>query len=702
MTKISKSEPDTLPEHDEAVSNFRAALFNVRVGLKPPPDTNLADWADQHRRLSSKSGAIGGPWRTSVVEVARGPMMAVTEPGVRTITAMTCTQLLKTSLLENTIGRFANLDPCPMLLTQPKEGSVKAFSKERLVPMIKATPTLRKVFGDVRSRNSNDTMQYKDFPGGFLALESAGSPTNLAMRAIRITLLDEIDKYETTKEGDPVLLAEERTSTFVTNSLHIRTCSPTWEETSRIYRSYLESDQRRPFVKCPGCQYEQTLEFFAHVHWSRNEDGEHYPMTAAIFCEKCGCQWTEAQRLSIMQTVGAVRWRQTREFKCCDVVQKPIETRKWKWDAKNQVGLACCEHCEKPAVPNTHAGFTVSKLYSPFITIPELAQKWIDSKDDPESKQTFYNTQLGRPFKLSSAKKVETNALALRAEAYAAEVPMGACVLTAGIDIQSGSEVRTGRAEIEIVGWGIGEESWSIEHKIIEGDPSTAMFWRDVDAYLLKTWKHESGNLMVVRGACIDSGGHNTEDVYKFARARMSRRVWAIKGASDRSGQWSPTWAVPKLESGKTRVTGYKPQMIGVNSAKEVIANRLQLEDLGSGYCHFPVGRPNAYFDQLTSEDLITEKVKGTITKRWVLKRGRANEALDCRVYAYAALQGLYATAKINLSKIAAIIATPRTAAPVDDGLQVEGEVLEKAHQPTPRPPAPVVPARVRRSAFVG
>src|SRR5690606_6624883 len=136
-----------------------------------------------------------------------------------------------------------HLDPSPMLLLEPKDEMASAFSKERLTPMINSSPVLKKIMGDRKSRTSDDTIQYKTFPGGFLAISSAGSPSNLAMRAIRVVFEDEIDKYETTKEGDPILLAEERMATFSTSSLAIRACSPTWVETSRIYASYLSSDQ---------------------------------------------------------------------------------------------------------------------------------------------------------------------------------------------------------------------------------------------------------------------------------------------------------------------------------------------------------------------------------------------------------------------------------------------------------------------------
>ena len=103
----------------------------------------MAAWADRYRFLAPEAGSSGGPWETSRVEVARGPMLAVTEPGVHIVTLMCCTQLLKTAFIENTWGYFAHLDPCPTLLLQPKDEAAKQFSRERISPMIRVTPVLR-------------------------------------------------------------------------------------------------------------------------------------------------------------------------------------------------------------------------------------------------------------------------------------------------------------------------------------------------------------------------------------------------------------------------------------------------------------------------------------------------------------------------------------------------------------------------------
>lgn len=668
------------------------AQHSSLVGFQPPPRMTLPEWADEYRRLSASTNAVGGRWRTKRYEVARGPMMAASEKGVRSISIQSCTQLMKTSFIENLLGFHAHLKPCPMLFVLPKAEAVKAFSKERLAPMARVTPVLTPLLSNDRARGGGDTLSYREFPGGFLAMESAGSPTNLAMRAIQVCICDEIDKYEETREGDPVLLAEERTRTFKDRALKIRTSSPTWTESSRIHKSFLEGDQRLPFVACPHCEHEQIMSFFksadggAFVDWAKSEDGTHHPYTAALYCEACGCEWDESQRMKTVTTQGAIRWYQTKEFTCCDVKQRPLKTRAWEWCEKNHVGYAVCTECGKRAVSNEHASFTASQLYSPAATVVGLAREWVEWKSDPEQRQVFYNTRLGQPYEAQVLRKVEPHALATRRETYAAPVPSGVLCLTAGVDVQAGSEINLGRIEIEVVGWGLGEESWSIDHKVLHGDPARPDVWRELDDYLLNGFDHEGGLRMRPYGVCVDSGGHNTEEVYKFARARIGRNVWAIKGANDRSGQWSPTWPVPKQEPGKTRTTGYKPVILGVNSAKEAIRQRLLIEEKGPGYCHFPVERPESWFEQLTSENLMLEKKGGFTVRRWELPRGRTNEALDCRVYAYGALCGLYATRKLNLNKHAARIA----------------KVVETlASRPAPARVAPVAPLPAKPAAPV-
>jgi phage terminase large subunit GpA-like protein len=237
-------------------------------------------------------------------------MLAATESRVHVITVMCCTQLMKTALLENLFGYFAHLDPCPILLLQPKEEAAGQFSKERISPLVRVTQVLRRLIGDSRQKSLKETIFYNAFTGGFLALAGAGSPDNLVRRPIRVLLADEVPII---REGDPITLAEERTATFALTWLSVRACSPTVEDESRIADSYAESDQRRASVVCPHCEHRQFLDFFRHVQWTKEGD-RHLTKSAMIYCECSGAGWSEGERLRSLQTI---RWHQTKPFEYC-------------------------------------------------------------------------------------------------------------------------------------------------------------------------------------------------------------------------------------------------------------------------------------------------------------------------------------------------------------------------------------------------
>lgn len=575
-------------------------------------------------------------------------MLAVTEPGVHKLSVMVCTQLLKTALIENTLGYFAHLDPGPILIVQPKEDAAEQFSKERVTPLIRATPVLRALIGSGRTRNADETLLYKAFPGGFLALAGAGSPDNLARRPLRIAMCDEIDKYPITKEGNPLDLVDERMATFA-NWLSIRACSPTIADESLIEASYLEGDQRQASVECPHCKHRLFLDFFKHVHWEKDESsGEHRTKTAQIHCEACGTAWSEGERQLSLRTT---RHHQTRPFHCCGRRHDPMEAYAlawgervvdpvaivWDWWASDRwaVYRAKCPDCGAWGVDNEHASFTAGKLFSPWPkdSPAKIAAKWIAAKDDPDKRVTFDNTQLGRPHKRHSAKDIAAETLAARAERWDGDVPIGVGIITAGVDTQDD------RVELEFVGWGHGEESWSLDYVIVEGDPATAELWTRVDHELLRTFTRADGRRFSVQAACVDSGGHHTQSVYAFAKARLGRKIWAIKGQSARNGERSPVWPTAK-PSAKNR-SKFRPVIIGTNAAKDSIRNRLVIEEPGPGYMHFNAMRDIGWYSQLTAERLLTKIASGRRYTVWDLPKGRANEALDCRVYAFAALAGL-------------------------------------------------------------
>jgi phage terminase large subunit GpA-like protein len=601
--------------------------------------------------LAKEAGSTSGKYRTGRVEIARGPMLAVTEPGVRKISAMVATQLLKSTLIENIMGFHAHLDPCPMLIVQPKDTAALQFSKERVAPFIKATPVLKGLIGTSKTRDAGDTVDYKAFPGGFLGIVGAGSPDNLARRPIRIILFDEVDKYLPLKEGNPLDIGAERLATFESNSLDVAVCSPTITDESKIEVRFLQSDQRQASVACPECGHRQFLDFFKHVHWEKGSDGKtHRPETAQIYCEACGCGWTEGQRL---RSLGTIRWHQTRPFECCGVFQKPLDRYEaawkaeidpaavdvvWDWSASNRHAVyraKCCE-CGTLAVSNEHAGFQAGKLYSPWANDapPKIAAKWLAAVDE-DGKLTFYNTQLARTYRKFMGKGVTGDALLERRENWPTGfVPAGVALITYGIDTQDY------RVEVEAVGWGRDEESWSLEHHVVDGEMTDPGTRAALEEYLTRTWYREDGRPITGRAACIDSGGHHTDAVYDFSKANLGRKWWAIKGESAKTGFRNPVWPIKRPSSRSKK--SFRPVMLGVNSAKDtILLSYLPREQPGPGYMHFNCDWDLPAFEQLTAERIKIEGEGSQKTRKWEPIPGRANERLDCRVYALAALRGL-------------------------------------------------------------
>jgi phage terminase large subunit GpA-like protein len=74
---------------------------------------------------------------------------------------------------------------------------------------------------------------------------------------------------------------------------------------------------------------------------------------------------------------------------------------------------------------------------------------------------------------------------------------------------------------------------------------------------------------------------------------------------------------------------------IGTDTSKERLYKRLDMEEPGAGYQHFPRGLPDEYFEQLAAEKLVRRRVRGVDRNEWIKTRER-NEALDLKIGCYA------------------------------------------------------------------
>ena len=554
--------------------------------IKPPPHLKISQWADKFRILSSESSSEAGKFETSRALFQKEIMDSINDPAINEVVVMSCSQVGKTEILLNAIGYYIAYEPAPILVVQPTLEMARAWSQDRLAPMIRDCSILKYKVADVKSKDSANTVLHKVFNGGHITACGANSPASLASRPIKIVLCDEIDRYPPTagSEGDPVLLAKRRSATFWDSKL-VLTSTPTVKGNSQIENAYYESDQRKFYVPCKKCKKKQTLKW-SQVKWEKDK-----PETARYICEHCEKKWDNLDRVN---SISKGSWKATEKF-------------------------------------NGRAGFFLNGLYSPWVTLEEAVGEFLRAKKQPETLRVFVNTYLGETWE-DEGERIDDLGLYERREDYT--FPEEVILLTAGVDIQDD------RIEVEVVGWGLEEETWSVDYHIIYGDPSAPNIWQELELILTKTYEKPDKTKLKIVSTCIDSG-HHTNMVYQFCKPRYARRVFAVKGIG---GEGKPIVSRPNRNN-IAKVTLFP---LGVDTAKELIYSRLRIKEYGAGYCHFPKKYNEEYFRQLTAEKIVTKYRRGFKKREWVLMRPR-NEALDCRVYALSAFTLLNA----DLTRIA-------------------------------------------------
>ncbi len=541
-----------------------------------PPEMTISEWADTERQLSRESSSAFGQWETSINEPLRGIMDAISDPEVEEVVVMSASQVGKTEAILNAIGYHIQNDPCPILSVMPNEAMAMSMSRDRIAPMIRDTPALKGLVSDPKSRSTGNTILHKTFPGGHITLASAQSPANLAARSCRLVLLDEVDRFPASSgsEGDPVSLAKRRAVSFWNRKI-VLTSTPTIKGESRIEAAYETSDQRRYFVPCGECGEFQTLDW-RNVVWPNGETEN-----ARYQCGSCESKWTDIER------------------------RRAITKGEWR-ASQNCSGVA---------------GFHLSGLYSPFVSLGQAATEFVNAKKHPEILRTWVNTYLSESWEEDS-EQLDTNELIERREAYPDPIPDGVLVLTSGVDVQAD------RLECLVVGHSHGDELYFIDHKIFYGSPANDQVWEELADYLRAPWAHPSGKDMRIIQTLVDSG-YETQAVYRFCKRMVGSRVSASKGVG---GTGRPAVGRPsKANSANCNVFP-----VGTNTLKEVLFARLRVKEPGPAFWHIPEHFDEEFCYQLTAEKAVKRYSKGIPRIEYIKLRPR-NEALDLAVLNLAA-----------------------------------------------------------------
>ena len=637
----------------------------IARALAPRPALTVSEWADQERRLSSKGSAMAGQWVTAANPPLREPMDCMSvQSNVREVVMMFPVQFGKTEAAINTLGYVMAHDPGPVMVCLPGEVSMNKWVAQKLNPMVEESPAVKKALTSSASRDSANTRTFKDFAGGQLYLEHAGSPSRLKSTTVRTLLVDEVDEFANNLNGgdDPLEMLKARTSAFPATSKHLYISTPQIKGLSRIEQLWLKSDQRRYHVPCPHCGHMQHLQW-AGLHWTPDAKQCWY------VCQECGANIEEHHKTAMIQ---AGQW--------------------------------------VPGNPGAKSrGYHINCLYYQFGLGPrwlDLVETWRDVQHEPARLKTFLNDRLAEPWEDAAMRAVKHNAIADRAEPYPLRTaPHGVLVITAGVDTQDN------RLAVQIVGWGRGMAFWALDYVELPGDPANEEVWTALTELLNTPILHSSGATMRIEAMAVDAGGHRTEAVKAYVRDRRTRRPLAIFGAIPNN---APVLSKGKLHDvdwkGRSDKRGVMVHHVGTVGIKHWLYSRLSTDadkPADQRLTHFTDQLPAEYFPGLVSETYDPSK------NRFINRRGARNEPLDTWVYNYAAAHHpevrLHRLTKADWDRIEqtilaragknATLTLDKNAATIGPVAVDENPQHSQAVNEPPQSPADATPAPVRPQA---
>jgi phage terminase large subunit GpA-like protein len=522
------------------------------------------------------------------------------------------------------------------LFATSTKGIGKIRSSSAIDPLIDNSG-LAEFLNPISSRMTHktaDTTYYKEFDGGIKWLiTSYGSIGDMKSNTFQYIFCDEWDEagVELKDQGDIAGILEGRTmGVRFYKMIYIST--PSRMETSRIYRAFIEGDQRRFFVPCPHCGEPQILELKTRdknygLTFNRTKDDETGAKildtgSVRYICKSCGHEWYESQKHDMLvkaATTDGMGWRET-----------------WRGSGYS------------PKSP-LHKSYSAQGLISPFLSWTRIAQEFINTNfgEDIMSFKNFWINYLGLPWaRVESAKSWEE--LKARADSYTmGEVPAG------GLRIYGGVDVQGDRLEMMVVAVGRGMEKWVIDYQIFYGNPreENDKCWVALEEYAYKT-RYKIRDIPVeISLVAIDCGykpgeyrakdwDSKAHTVFSFVGLRQDKFI-AVRGAGEMNASFDIIKAA-SISGGNVGALLTKRYDINTHIIKEMIMRVIDLES-GPQAIHFPRYR----MDAGVQHDIGDEIFRGFLSERYQevspgkmgwKKFYRRNEPFDTFIYAVAAM----------------------------------------------------------------
>lgn len=520
--------------------------------------------------------AAPGPWKNERTPYLAGIMDAVTEEGVEQVIFLKAVQVGFSEAIRNVLGYWIDHDPGPALMVMPSQQAAEELVDERLRPLLQETPRLKDYVSADRTDNKVNHTRLSSMS---IFIGWAGSPQALASRPIRYVVFDEVDKYPpfAGKEADPVSLGLKRLTTYGSRAKAIIGSTPT-TRVGYVWQAWEKCTQRRHFhVPCPSCDHRQALRWSQVKFPERNpgesnrdraeriEQGE----LARYECEQCKAQWTDTQ--------------------------KNMAARAGQW--------------VDDGGPPRRVGFHLNSIYSPWVSLSQLAGEFLRAENDPGAVMDFANSRLAEPFE-EQASSTDPDMIAAKADASARPwvIPPWALGTFLTADVQKHVLYYTIRA------WGATGRS----QLIAAGQAAT---FEELDQIAFGgRLATSTGEARGVDCAAIDSR-YREDEVMAWAQ-RYHGKVVPLKGAANQK--------VPLTERQVKGYPGVVARSISPNFFKDFLHGLIHADDSTQWRVH-ATPSPD-YCKQMASEHKVHDPRAGTYVWQ-VVSKGADNHWWDCEVY---------------------------------------------------------------------
>ncbi len=477
--------------------------------------------------------------------------------------------------------------PIHFMYVQATESAAKKWLSEKMGPLLKGVPALRRLFLDNSSKAKNTDQEKATEDGrGKIEAVSAQSKDDLAQVSRPKQAQDDLSKWEENAAGDPEEQADDRSRAYEFRKI-LKVSTPLLWPGCKITKNYRDGSQEEWEVPCPHCGDYQALEW---ENFKANID-EDNPDNSHFTCIHCGCEIHDYHRPQVMP--------------------------KGRFVARN------------PKAMTIHRSFYLWTAHSPLQSFGSIARKWIRVRGIPTAEQVFMNNDVGVAYEVAGiGAKVED--LKLRSENSDYDlgaVPAGFYELFYGIDCQDN------RVEWTLVAYGRNVRRAVIQKGIIPHHISEDEAKAALDDLVKRRWRNFAGHYLEVKCTAIDANAFR-DDVGDWATRYGKAKVIMVRGHQSENVPplMEVKWETSKR--GKRKVNRYRGQFFHFNAGSfkwALYRSLTKIDDPASrSYVAFPRGLDDDYFDQVAAEKRVRKVTKtGFVKYVWEKDPNQANEALD-------------------------------------------------------------------------